>query len=624
LNRLTPQERAAIQNLKKQSHRAADLQAENAARQAVQASLSHHLERKSVASDKEILATAIKWSMGDAAPADVKRAFNNDRNVLLAEEDLRTFVTTQDALKEEKRLINYAVQSKNIFRPLNQGYQPQDERLNAQQRAAVNHALSSTDGITIITGKAGTGKTTLMKEVQRGIEQSGKRIFAFAPSSEASRGVQRSEGFANAETVAKLIQDKALQLELNGQVMWVDEAGMLSNRDMNQIFDIANAQKARIILSGDTKQHNSVQRGDALRILQEHGKIAPVSVNKIQRQKNSDYKEAVKLLSDGNVEKGFSKLEKMGAVHEIADRGERLTAIADDYYDSAFQGREQKNVVVISPTHSEGEQVTDSIRAKLKETNQIGQEDRTFQILKNLQLTEAEKQQAESYSEGQVLVAHKNMTGLQAGSRWQVTSCDETGLHVKDALGTSATVPLAQADRFSLYETKETNFAEGDKLRITGNGKSEDGTHLFNGTAYYVNGFDKQGNIELSNGSTLSKDYGHFTLGYVMTSHASQGKTADKVIISQSSATSTAASMEQFYVSVSRGKEAVSIYTDDTENLREAVSETTQRKSATELMAKPEPPTHELQRPPKIQQEQENPYRIHPKINDHELQAATR
>jgi ATP-dependent exoDNAse (exonuclease V) alpha subunit len=132
-------------------------------------------------------------------------------------------------------------------------------------------------------------------------------------------------------------------------------------------------------------------------------------------------------------------------------------------------------------------------------------------------------------------------------------------------------------------QVKETALSKGDKLRITGNGKAKDGKHLFNGTTYKVAGFDKEGNVKLSNGSTVSKDYGHFSLGYVLTSHASQGKTVDKVIISQSSMSFRASSKEQFYVSVSRGRQAVSIYTDEKADLLHAVLQSGERKSAREL-----------------------------------------
>ena len=588
-NRISAEEFSQIHNLKKRSEGFTEKPKEdNAAKEAVKYSLDHHLERKSVASDKEILATAIKSSVGKATPEQIKKAFDNDKSILTAKENLRTFITTKDELKEEQQLIVNSIESKNIFRPINENYQIKNEQLNDQQKTAVKQALSTTNGITIITGKAGTGKTTLMKEVQQGIIESGRRIYSFAPSSEASRGVQRSEGFRNADTVAKLIQDKNLQKELKSQVIWIDEAGMLSNRDMNKILSIAKEQKARVILSGDTKQHNSVQRGDALRTIEEHGGIKPVTVSKIQRQKNEDYKEAVKLLSNGGVEKGFKKLEKIGAINEITDSKDRVKAIAEDYYKSAYTSEKQpaKNVLVIAPTHAEGEVVTQQIRQKLKDNEIIGNDEKEYKVLKNLQFTEAEKQKPENYNQGHIIVFHKNMKGVKEGSRLEVMGHEGNNLLARDNKGLPYDIPVDQAHKFSVYEVKNLEVTKGDKIRITSNGKSNDGKHLFNGTTYNIHGFDKEGNIKLSNGSTISKDYGHFNLGYVSTSHSSQGKTADKVIISQSSATFRASSMEQFYVSVSRGKQSVSIYTDDKENLKQAVSHSVQRTSATELVSK--------------------------------------
>ena len=88
----------------------------------------------------------------------------------------------------------------------------------------------------------------------------------------------------------------------------------------------------------------------------------------------------------------------------------------------------------------------------------------------------------------------------------------------------------------------------------------------------------------LSNGWTLDSHRGNLDHGYVTTSHASQGKTVDHVFIAQSSASLAASSAEQFYVSASRGKHAISVYTDDKERLRENISCFHTRTSAHELV----------------------------------------
>lgn len=103
---------------------------------------------------------------------------------------------------------------------------------------------------------------------------------------------------------------------------------MLSNKDMNRILSIAEKQSAPVILSGDTRQHNSVARGDAMRIIEQETRIKPITVSKIQWQKDATYKEAVQLLSDGKVEQGFIKLDRMGAIHEMPNGVGRVNSIA--------------------------------------------------------------------------------------------------------------------------------------------------------------------------------------------------------------------------------------------------------------------------------------------------------
>lgn len=557
--------------------------AESVAKEAVHHALKHHLERKSVASDKEILATALKASTGKARPEEVKKQFDERQDIIPVKEGGRTFITTQGALAEEKQLITHANAMKGKFRPVNENYEPINELLNDQQQKAVKHALGTSDGVTIISGKAGTGKTTLMKEVKQGIEETGMKIHPFAPSSEASRVVQRKEGFENADTLAALFHNQQMQQNLKNQIIWVDEAGLVSNQDMNRVFKIATEQNARVILSGDIRQHNSVERGDALRIIQQYGGVRSVTVDKIQRQKSNDYRQAVKLLSEAKVEKGFKKLESIGAINEIGDSEKRIKAVAEDYCNSAFKGTKPRDVLVISPTHAEGEAVTAEIRRRMKEKGLLDDKAKAVTILKNLQYTEAEKGNIENYRAGQILVFHQNTKGVKAGAKLEITATTTSGITAKDRKGVEYSITTNEAKKFNVFESREIEIATGDKIRITGNGKAMDGKHLFNGTAYKVTGFDQKGNIRLSNGSVLPKDYGHFNLGYIMTSHASQGKTTDKIIISQSSMSLRAASMEQFYVSVSRGRQAVSIYTDDKEMLLQAVSQSAQRKSAMEL-----------------------------------------
>jgi conjugative relaxase-like TrwC/TraI family protein len=586
LSRLSLEEEKALAELKSAPADEKKKESElELSKQAVNFSLKHHLERKSVSTDKEILATAIKSAIGQTTPEKIGMAFRADASIIQVKEKSQVFITTKEALLEETEIISKANELKGRFRPIHEQYEFKNTALTEEQQLAVKTALTNTDGVTIITGKAGTGKTTLMKEVQTGIQESGRQIFAFAPSAEASRMVQRKEGFGEAETVARLIKSQAVQETVKNSVIWIDEAGMLSNRDMNQLLGIAKEQNARLILTGDTKQHSSVERGDALRILEQEAGIMPVMVSKIQRQKNSLYKEAVSFLSKAETVKGFDKLEKIGAIHEMEDHELRMKSVAEDYYLSTYgrSGKADREVLVVSPTHTEGERLTSEIRTVLKDKAVISSKERTFTSFKNLQLTAAEKEKTENYHSGNWLIFHQNIKGIKAGTKLQITGTKNNEVLLQDNVGNQFVAPVSKSPAYNVYNAKELAISEGDKIRITGNGKSLEGVHLFNGTMYKVAGFDRQGNIKLSNGTTLDKDYGTFNLGYVLTSHASQGKTVDKVIISQSSISFRASSQEQFYVSVSRGRQAVAIYTDDKEDLLQAISKSGERRAAIEL-----------------------------------------
>ena len=153
----------------------------------------------------------------------------------------------------------------------------------------------------------------------------------------------------------------------------------------------------------------------------------------------------------------------------------------------------------------------------------------------------------------------------------------------------TALLPLDQATRFQVYEPRTIALAAGDLIRITQNGFTKTKQRLNNGDLKKVEGFTKDGDLKLANGWVVSKDFGHWTHGYCLTSYSSQSKSVDCVFIAESAESFRAAGREQFYVSVSRFKQALTIYTDDKHELLRAVSKTSRRPSATDLMINKSP-----------------------------------
>ena len=196
-------------------------------REAVTFAADHCFERNSVVPERVVLAKALKHGVGKASLQSVESAFRK-HDLVFGERDGRKLVTSEDVLLEETRMLDFARSGRGTCQPLGNGsHDFHDAKLNAGQRRAVEHVLNSSDRVIIINGAAGVGKTTMMRETVDAIEAGGSKVFTFAPSADASRGVLVKEGFENADTVARLLIDEKLQQSIKKQGIWIDEAGLI-------------------------------------------------------------------------------------------------------------------------------------------------------------------------------------------------------------------------------------------------------------------------------------------------------------------------------------------------------------------------------------------------------------
>ena len=566
-NRLTAPERQSILTAKGRAGKNPATGRGDAA--SVEFAVRHVFEREAVVPEKRLLAEAMKHGLGSVTVEGVRREYTR-RPLLIEQRGGARMVTTPEVLAEEDRLAAFAREGRGTRRPLGIPGRPlQRDWLNAGQRRAVRHVLSSRDRVILLRGAAGTGKTTLMQEAVEAIGEGGHQVVVLAPSAGASRDVLRGAGFKDADTVAMFLKSEALQRRAAGQVIWVDEAGLLNSQDTAALFDVAERVNARVILMGDRRQHSSPSRGSPLKLLEEEAGVPSVAVTEIMRQEG-DYKKAVRLLSEDKVAEGFDELDRLGWVREVGDK-ERYLRLAESYIAASAEKRpdgERKTALVVSPTHAEGQRITEVIRAALAAQGKLGEE-REFTAWRPLHLTQAERGEAASYAAGDMLQFHQNARGFKNGERLVV---DDQPL------------PLAEAARFQVYRPETMRLAAGDRLRVTANGKTADGRHrLNNGALYTVKGFTPAGDVVVDNGWVIGKDFGHVAHGYVVTSHASQGKTVDKVLIGQSQQSLPASDRQQLYVSVSRGREQAVIFTDDKQALREAAARDRERLTATEV-----------------------------------------
>jgi conjugative relaxase-like TrwC/TraI family protein len=555
------------------------------ARNAVDYALDHQFERASVVPERKLLESAIRYAIGcpRVTISGIEKIFGRNKNIIKSQDEDGVSCSTVEIVKEELAIVELVNQTKGQNNPAYQT--PPTLTLEGEQAAAIHHVLTTPDPVSIIMGRAGTGKTSLMREAVAKFTEAGKSVLVVAPTAEASRGVLRQEGFAGAETVAKLLSDKALHDQLTDQVLWVDEAGLLGTRDMLALLRLAQARNAQLILSGDTKQHTSVARGDALRLLDEVAGVKPVGLSTIRRQKREQYRSAVEALSMGNVVEGYQALASMGAIQEV-DPQDTTSQLVDQYVSLR---KRKKSVLVVSPTHHQCGVVTEAIRKTMREKKLIGKQDKLVSQLISLNLTEAERTEKKSYQKGLMIRVNRKTESLKAHSYAEVTQLYKDSIELTDKNGGVHLLHYEDLKQAEVYRKAEIALAKGDKIRATRNGMDKEKRRINNGQELMVKSINQDGSIVAESETTkcqyfIGEEFRHIQHAYCLTSHASQGKTVDVVLVSQPTGTFAATDLKQFYVSASRGRYDLKIYTDDQEGLLDHVAVLKKRKSALELL----------------------------------------
>jgi hypothetical protein len=143
-------------------------------------------------------------------------------------------------------------------------------------------------------------------------------------------------------------------------------------------------------------------------------------------------------------------------------------------------------------------------------------------------------------------------------------------------------LPLAQAGKFCLFRAESIALSVGDMVRITKSFRSG-GTRFRNNELHRVTAIEA-GKVTLDSGEIGARGALHLDQGIVVTSHASQGKTVAQVIVCVPVESFSQANEAQFYVSMSRARKAMHLFTDSKVALREAVKRKSARLSPWELI----------------------------------------
>jgi len=533
--------------------------------QALNHAVAHVFERKSVVPEHELLNVALSQRPGEVDLPALKAAVKYSADLVKTE---RGFSTRQ-ILMTELELIQTVNAGCDAVAPLHPGYQPA-AWLGEDQQRAIYHVLRTSDRITGLRGLAGTGKTTALRELVAACKEARVEPLFCAPTAAATE-VLRTEGFEAVTLQSLLLTKPALSAR---QLVVLDEAGAVGMDDMKRLFDLA--RDARIVLSGDTGQHASVARGDALRILENHSDFQSGQLTRIRRQRKVEYRRAVELAAQKNTNEAFVQLERMRAVAEFS--GDQLHGEAARSYVEAL--KQNQSVLLVAPTWNEIEAVTEKVRAALKTSGRLAGDEKEFQVFDSLSWTEAQKRDSRQYRPGLAIRFHRQKTGFAKDETVAVVAVENDALKVQRADGSESVFPLGQGSaRFDVGEKRKLKIAAGDKLLLQANWRKK----FINGELVEVRAIQGD-SVVLTDSRVIPEKYRTFTHGYAVTSHAAQGKTVDEVMVVASSRSLPAINQQQFYVSISRGRERCQIFTDDAELLRSHVTRSSARLAAVEVV----------------------------------------
>jgi conjugative relaxase-like TrwC/TraI family protein len=566
LAQLQPDELQALQKLSVSVQRTGQPHIAGLETQALNHAVAHVFERKSVVPEHELLTTALAHRQGEVDLANLKQEVKYSSELVKTERGL----STQRILATELALIQTVNAGCDAVAPLHPGYRPADW-LGEDQQRAIYHVLRTSDRITGLRGLAGTGKTTALRELVAACKEARVEPLFCAPTA-AATDVLRKEGF-EAMTLQSLLQSKPMLSDR--RLVVLDEAGAVGIDDMKRLFDLA--REARIVLSGDTGQHTSVARGDALRILEQHSDFKSGQLTQIRRQRKAEYRKAVELSAQKRTVEAFAQMERMGAIVESSK---------DDLHDKAAQSylkvlKQNRSALLVAPTWNEIEAVTDKIRAGMKTSGRLTGEEKEFQVFDSLSWTEAQKRDTRQYRPGMAIHFHRRTAGFAKDETVAVVAVENDALKVQRADGSENLFLLgAGCACIDVGEKRKLKIAGGDKLLLQANASRK---RFINGELVEVLAIQGD-SVVLADGRVIPQNYRTFTHGYAVTSHAAQGKTVDEVLVVASSRSLPAINQQQFYVSISRGRDACRVFTDDAEMLRSHVTRSSARLAAVEVV----------------------------------------
>ncbi len=553
------------------------------AKQAVTWARDHVFERSAVQDRRAILEAALVRGIGETTYAQVREEF--ERRIEAGEFREVSHVgagrqfTTAVMVRMEREVVGRMQEGNRrdysdpmlVSPQVRIATEDRHPELNASQRQAVDEIFLSREKMVGLDGIAGAGKTTTLSVIREGVEAEGYRVEGFAPTSRAAQKL--GEAGMETSTLQKHLV-RGQQPDSGEKRLYVlDESSLASTRQVHGFVNRLHPND-RVLLVGDRRQHEAVEAGRPFAQLQDAG-MKTVRLEEIVRQKDPELKQVVEQLARGDVREAIQNLGRQGRVHEIQGGDERIAAIAKDY------AKSPEKTLAISPDNRSRMEINERIHAELQRSGLVSSEEHRIRTLVPRQdLTRADRTWAERYEVGNVLRYSRasKETGIGKRAYAQVKSIDapKNRLTVELQDGTERTYDPRRQQGVSVFREEMRCFSVGDRIQFTAPANELKVANRELGTIESIDG-DRRLRLQLDGGRTVELDlhkHPHLDHGYAMTSHSSQGQTADHVLIHVDTelGAKDLLNSRMAYVSVSRGRYDAQIYTNNAQTLAQELS----------------------------------------------------
>jgi conjugative relaxase-like TrwC/TraI family protein len=562
-------------------------------RESLTFSRDKNFEREAVVDERALIRDGLRRGMGEITHVQVRT--NLDARLASGEFQIverpqgvpgRQF-TTAKTIEAEHDILRRMREGQHNIEPVLSRAQAiavadQHPRLNQAQKAVVEDVLSSRDRIQGIQGFAGAGKTTTLTVLRGAAERQGYQIEGFAPTSRAAR--QLKEAGIEAKTLqAFLVHTPRSDLRDQKHFYLVDESSLSSTNQMCEFLTRLGSDD-RVILIGDIRQHQGVEAGRPFEQLQKAG-MHTARLDEIVRQQDPALKSAVELLAKGQGPAALDALQQQGRVKEIPNEEERILAIARSYVECPDK------TLIVSPDNASRRELNVAVRQELKLNGALAPEDHAFRVLVQRQdMTGAERSWASHYEVNDVIryTRGSQVIGIGAGAYASVVAIDPAvnQLTVEKANQELATYDPRRLTGVSVYQEIDREFSVGDRVQFTAPDKS---LGVANRDLATIEAIHPDGRLSarLVNNRQIefnAIDHRHFDHGYAVTSHSSQGLTAERVLVHADIRVHPDLLNSRFgYVSISRASHEVTLFTNDIAKLGIQLGADVSKTSALEI-----------------------------------------